>query len=71
MTKEEFCKMVDEVAAEISEEKGVDLEVIDKGYAILVGRKSGGAMTEFEFREMEPGVFMTAAQVEESIGYVI
>lgn len=71
MSKEEFCTMVKEVASEVSEAKGVALEVINNGYAILVGRKSGGAMTEFEFREMEPGVWMTPAQVEESIGYIV
>ena len=71
MSKEEFCKMVKEVAAEVSEEKGVDLEVINNGYAVFVGRKSGGSMTEFEFREMVPGVWMTPEQVEESIGYIL
>lgn len=71
MSKEEFCKMVDEVVSEVSEEKGIALEVIRNDYSILVGKKSGGALTEFEFREMEPGVFMTVAQVEESIGYIL
>lgn len=71
MSKEEFCTMVKEVASEVSEEKGIALEVINNGLSIFVGKKSGGAMTEFEFREMEPGVFMTPAQVEESIGYIV
>lgn len=71
MSKEDFCTMVDEVVAEVSEEKGIALEVINNGFAILVGRKSGGAMAEFEFREMVPGVWMTPAQVEESIGYIV
>lgn len=71
MTKEEFCKMVHEVADEISEEKGITLKVESNEYAISVGKKGGAMATEFEFREMEPGVFMTPAQVEESIGYIV
>ena len=71
MTKEEFCKMVHEVAAEISEEKGITLKVESNEYAISVGKKGGSMATEFEFREMEPDAFLTPAQVEESIGYIV